>query len=349
MSTTVESAFKRYNANSQDNSVGDCVKRALTYAYAMDYNEVGRQLNRIKGMGSYNSVATFTRFLKEKGAVKLGKEYTGMTEEEFCQKYPTGVYILLTGKESQGYSTHMVCIFNGDIIDSWNSSNYFVYDAWSIPNVDTTVHDVSYEDILKPLEEYIDKYLDSINKKYSSWFKIWREDGYDVNDLTYKMKFFIQTGPNLPDESSYYPNRKHTKRIVVKLNPRMSAEKNLESLQPKLKQGVYDWVYPFQKDMRDCQAIDTFENERYDKDRYGKKSLLKLPAWVRPYVTYFWWNEHNYSGYYNNYELKFKALPDDPYVEDRGDIIRIETESWKEMKDQLDAYKENFAREGYDY
>lgn len=348
--TVVYAGFHRYNANSKDQDVGDCVKRSLAFAYGMDYNEVGRELNRIKhsvGSSAYNVPATFNKFLRNHGAVPLDKSHTGMEEEEFCRSHPTGVYILLTGPESKRYSTHMVCIYNGDIIDSWNSSHYIVYSAWEVKDAPTTYGEVEWADIEEDLNNFIDEYIAKINKKYESWFVVRREDGLQFDTLTYRMRFFLHTDKSLPQESSYLPNRDYMKRIVVKINPRMTREENLNSLESKLKQSVYEWIYPYQKDMRDLEAIKTFENPRY-KSTWDKKALLKLPAWVRPLVDHFWFDEYN-QGYYNKYELKFKALPDDPYVEDRGDLIRIETETYKELKDALEMYRTKFWREGYDY
>lgn len=350
MKTTIFSTFRRYNANSKDKSVGDCVKRSLSFAYGVDYDEISRRLNRIKndiGAYAFNSNSTWTKFLRDNGAQKItNDDNTNITEDEFCAKYPNGVYILLTGSEKKGYSTHMVCIINGDIVDSWNSSNYIVYDVWKIPNVSLKVEDIQWEDVEDPINEYIDKYLESVNKKYSDWFTCWREEGFKVNPLTYRMKFYVNT-KDLPPESEFLKNRTYMKRIVVKLNPRMDVEKNIASVCPKLKQSVYNWLYQFEKDKRDCEAIKTIDNDNY-RSSWDKKLLLKLPPWVRPYVTYFWVNE---TGKYSwgKYELRFNALPGDPHTEDRGDLISIETDSYRELKDILQAYKENYSREGYEY
>lgn len=348
MNVKIDAAWNKYNANSQNKNVGDCVKRALSFAYGMDYNEVGRQLNRIKnaiGSIAYNYRRTYERFLKDKGAVLLPKsEYEGLTEDEFAEKHPQGVYILLTGTEKSGHQSHMVCIFNGDIIDSWNSSDYVVYDGWKIPNVSTEISSVEWDDISEDMNNFIDEYLASLNKKYEDWFNAWREPGYQVDLLTYRMKFYVRTNSNLPDESQYYSNKTYMKRIVVKMNPRMSEEANLSTLQKKLKQSVYDWLYPFMKDRKDTQAILKMNDDEAlkKKDTWTKKQLLMLPEWVRPLVEYFWYDTSGSS--YTKYEIRFKALPDDPYVEDEGNKIRYETDSYKDLKDMLAAYKEDFTR-----
>ena len=348
----IEAAFNRYNANSKNERVGDCVKRGLSFAYGMDYNEVGRELNRIKneiGSFAYNVPRTYNKFLRDRGAELLDPkvhEYKGMTEEEFSQKYNTGIYIVLSGPKTKGYSTHMCCIFNGDIVDSWNSSNYIVYEAWSIKGVQDTITTVEWDDVETDLNVFIDTYLKQVNTKYAEWFEVYRQPGYQVDLLTYQMKFLLTT-KDLPPESDYYPNKKYMRRVVVKLNPRMDEEKNLEVLKPKLKQSVYDWIYPYQKDMRDTKAIANIQNDRY-KNTWDKKQLLKLPEWVRPLTEYFWYDETGRANWHA-YELRFKALPDDPYIEDRGNTVRIEEDNYRDFKGALDSYKKDFSRPGYDY
>ena len=348
---SISAAFRKYNANSKNNNVGDCVKRSLAYAYGMDYNEVSRELNRIKSAGSaYNNLSTFSKFLKNHGAIYMKDDnyhYRDLTEAEFADKFNDGIYVLLTGPENKSYSTHLVCIFKGDIVDSWNSSNYKVFDAWKVEGVHDQVSDVTWDDIADEMNAFADNYVESINKKYHEWFVVEHlPQGYQPDDLTYKMKFKLTTG-DLPDESEYFPHRSYVRSIVVKLNPRMNTEENLAALKPKLKQSIYDWVYPYQKDMRDTKAIANIQNEHYKYNR-DKKALLKLPEWVRPLVTYFYYDESGRWSY-NKYELRFKALPDDPYIEERGDRVSIDTDSYKELKDALADYKDHYAREGYDY
>lgn len=52
----VAGALKRYNANANDKRVGDCVKRALSLALGMTYNEISSKLNQYRtklGLSSY--------------------------------------------------------------------------------------------------------------------------------------------------------------------------------------------------------------------------------------------------------------------------------------------------------
>lgn len=356
MSTKVVAAWKRYNANANNRNVGDCVKRALSFAYGRDYNDVSNELNRIKrdiGSTAFNNIRTWTKYLQEHGATKVPLDGASMTEETFSNNHPTGIYILLTGHESKGYATHMVCIMNGDIIDSWDSSKNIVYDIWKINNVhDDIVEDLSWRDIIDDVTIFIDDFLDKTNKKYSDWFAAQRDSdrSYAVNDLTYRMRFNVRTDKNLPDASSFYPDRIHSKVFVLKLNPRMSVEENIKSLQKKLKQSVYDWLYEYEKDYRDTKAVLNAEEGHFGKykDHWSQKELLRLPPWVRSrVVSYSFDDSHHFE--YDNYCVTFKALPDDPNVADRGDTVYLNEDTMRDLQNDLKAYVQDYARPGYDY
>ena len=346
------SGWKKYNANSNNNNVGDCVKRALSYAYGVDYDEMSRRLNQLKrsiGANAYNQTYVFRRFLNDNGAENLPKSsFEGMTEGQFADSYPSGTYVLLTGPANKDYSTHLVCVMGGDVIDSWNSLEYKIHEAWKIRSTELDTYEVSWDEVEEELESFIDKYIEGSNKKCEGWYTAWRGDSYHVNDTTLRMKFFIKTSPDLPKDSNYYPNQTYMKRIVAKLNPQMNTEQNIASLKPKLKSKVYEWLYPYMKDMRDTKEIQNMEtHSRYYKDSTAKKDLIKLPEWCRKYVTYFWINPTLNNGW-NNYEVHMKALEDDPRAEEYPSL-RLEAETLTELKDMLESYKKNFARPGYDY
>lgn len=348
-------AYKRYNANSNDKSVGDCVKRALSFAYSADYDEISRTLNRLKrelNAGYFNSPIVFKTFLKNNGAKQitdLPKGEDRLSEQEFCDTYKSGTYILLTGPKDKNYSTHMVCIMNGDIYDSWNSSKYAVVEAFEIPNAKNVVEDIVWEDIETEMNSFADAYLYKVNQKYKDWFRVWRAPGYRRNDLTYNMQFRLLTSKDLPKESDLYANQEYSKRIIVKLNPKMNKDQNLKSLQPKLKERLYNWLYEFEKDYRDTKAIANMETHpNYAKDQWSRKDLLKLPAWCRPYVRSFFWSPNSkYS--YEEYRVRLQALPDDPYVDDLGDIIVFEEDTLKDLKTALENYHKDFSRPGYHF
>ena len=120
------------NLHPQNKRVGDCVKRALTKATGENYNEISKQLNRIKrelGEKSYNSNKVWKEFIKRKGwqemtfqAVKGESRENG---NSFCRHFKNGTYVLRMAK-------HLTCCKNGVIYDTWNCSQKCVYKAWKV-------------------------------------------------------------------------------------------------------------------------------------------------------------------------------------------------------------------------
>ena len=125
--------FEYYNAHPQGKNVNDCVKRAITIASGMSYDDVTRGLNRYKkisGASVYNDRKNCDAYVEK---VLLGTKmsfparagHSRMNGERFCRAYPKGNYILnMAGHWS-------VCI-DGVIKDSWDPSQKCVYSAWKI-------------------------------------------------------------------------------------------------------------------------------------------------------------------------------------------------------------------------
>lgn len=342
----IESAWIKYNANSNNKNVGDCVKRALSYAYGVDYDEIARRLNRLKrdsGYALYNQVGVWQKFLEQNGAIQL-EEFvkSSVTEEEFAENHPRGVYILMTGSQP-GTHSHLVCVLNGDIIDSWNSSNYYVYRAWEIKDASLDVEDVSWEDIQDPLYSYIDKYCESVSQKWGKYFTCWRGETYRIDDSTYRLYFRLDT-KQLPEDSAYPSDAQYAKRIVVKLNPRLSVEKNIESLQTQLKGRVYNWIYPIEKDIRDSEAIQGMKVHKYFDDyTEGRKRLLLLPEWCREYVKLFQTPEDPWSN--GDYYVRIEPLPGD---DDWHSSREFESYSLRVLRKELEDYKKSIEETSED-
>ena len=337
----IEADWIKYNANTKNNNVGDCVKRALSYAYSVDYDEMSRQLNRLKvdmHAAAFNNNRVWRKFVYDHGGYMLpDSEYKGITEGEFASKYPHGVYVCLTGREVDKAS-HLVCILNGDIIDSWNSSNYLVIEAWEIKDASLDTVEISWEDVEDEVMSYIKDYIASVNKKWSKWFYVsYDEAAFIVDDLTRRIWLELDT-KKLPLESKYYSNTTYQKKFIIKLNPRLSVEKNIESLQTQLKGRIYNWIYPFQKDIKDSVAIvDMKTDSMFYDTSHNKKKLLMLPEWCRKYVVDFYIPEDQYFGNQvdEGYFLRMRPLELDNYEEN----LEFESYSLKGLKEDLERYK----------
>lgn len=66
-----------------------------------------------------NANAVWDSYLRYKSFKKsiVDKDY--YTVSDFADEHPDGIYVLATG-------SHAVCVKNGDILDSWDSSNEII-------------------------------------------------------------------------------------------------------------------------------------------------------------------------------------------------------------------------------
>ena len=122
-------AYIEYNPNPHERETGDCVIRAIVKALDMDWEKVYMALT-LKGLqlsmwGDTNAV--WEAYLKEKGFLRqVIPNYCPdcYSIEEFSKDHPAGTFIVATG-------SHVVCVKDGDVYDSWDSSqlvpSYYFY------------------------------------------------------------------------------------------------------------------------------------------------------------------------------------------------------------------------------
>ena len=116
--------FEHYNPNPEKRNVGDCTVRALSKALGQDWDTTYWGLaiegNLRADMPSAN--ATWCAYLRRKGFHReLAPE--DITVAEFARENPHGTYVL-------ALSGHVVCIKDGVLYDSWDSSNEIVLYFW---------------------------------------------------------------------------------------------------------------------------------------------------------------------------------------------------------------------------
>ena len=112
--------YSYFNCNPKGNRVGDCVIRAISKAFNQSWEDTYIDLT-IQGylMGDLlSSNAVWGAYLKSKGFTRdiISNDCPECyTIEDFCNEYPKGTFIIGTG-------THAVCVENGCVFDTWNSS-----------------------------------------------------------------------------------------------------------------------------------------------------------------------------------------------------------------------------------
>lgn len=109
------------NKNPRGRSVGDCTVRAISAATDNGWMETYLDLCLfgllMADMPSANSVTT--AYLRNKGFRRrtIPDECPDCyTIADFCKDHPNGTYIIGTG-------SHLTTVIDGDLFDSWDSSN----------------------------------------------------------------------------------------------------------------------------------------------------------------------------------------------------------------------------------
>lgn len=116
--------FSHYNPSPFGRNVGDCSVRALSKALNQSWDTTYWGLcieGNLRGdMPSAN--ATWGAYLRRHGFQReLAPEDT--TVAEFADAHPDGIYIL-------ALSSHVVCIVDGVLYDTWRSDNEIVLYYW---------------------------------------------------------------------------------------------------------------------------------------------------------------------------------------------------------------------------
>lgn len=113
--------WKKYNPNPRGLNTGDCVIRALSKALGESWENIFVSLTNealaLCDMPSSNRV--WSRYLTKRGFKrKLISDgcIDCFTVKRFCKEKPHGTYIL-------ALDGHVVCVKDGDVYDTWDSSN----------------------------------------------------------------------------------------------------------------------------------------------------------------------------------------------------------------------------------
>lgn len=111
--------YSYYNLNPFKRNVGDCVIRAIAKATGKSWDETYIALMveglLLKDMPTANHV--WGSYLRQQGFKRyLVPDVENYTVSDFCDEHPDGTFIL-------AISGHVVCVQDGTIYDSWDSSN----------------------------------------------------------------------------------------------------------------------------------------------------------------------------------------------------------------------------------
>ena len=122
--------FIRFNNNPTGRFVGDCAVRAVSLAlgipWEMAFERLAKNAFQMGDMPSSDSVWGAT--LRQEGWKRYAIPNTCpdcYTVEDFAADHPKGAYVLKT-------TEHVTTVIDGDVIDSWNTSDEVPQYYWSL-------------------------------------------------------------------------------------------------------------------------------------------------------------------------------------------------------------------------
>lgn len=117
-----------YNPNPMGRNVGDCAVRAISRALGVDWEDAYRMLAtagyKMGDLPSSDSV--WGSVLRQNGFYRAAiPNYCPdcYTAADFCADHPKGVYVLAFGG-------HVATVEDGNLFDSWDSSNSVPVYVW---------------------------------------------------------------------------------------------------------------------------------------------------------------------------------------------------------------------------
>jgi hypothetical protein len=120
--------YREYNPNPTGRRVGDCAVRAISVALDVDWETAFLMLARnAYAMGDMPSAdSVWGALLRQNGFYREAIPNTCpecYTAEQFSVDHPKGTFVL-------GFGGHVATVKDGDIYDSWDSSQEIPVYAW---------------------------------------------------------------------------------------------------------------------------------------------------------------------------------------------------------------------------
>lgn len=120
--------FIYFNPNPLERNVGDCSIRALSKALDISWEDTFAKVatNAFRMADMPSSDAVWGSVLRQNGFYRKAIPNTCpdcYTADDFCMDHPRGTFVL-------GFGGHVATVQDGNIYDSWNSSNEIPQYYW---------------------------------------------------------------------------------------------------------------------------------------------------------------------------------------------------------------------------
>lgn len=352
--------YINYNANTRDKNVGDCVKRALTIAFGINYADVGKELRKIKKDNNYdawNIYSVYSEFMDNHGIKDIVKPSEVITVEEFSKRFNIGTYVVECSKKPNKPASHLVTIIDGDIYDSWDSSNQYVVRYFIVSDKNRSIMDVS-KNISKFIGyavECIEEAYKYYNERYWKKYSICKQDIKtnvvidDKNTITNQYGFSIDGILSILDRDIVPTDvSDFIYEFSYKLNPALSLEENMKyiySISYKMASKAVWNAVKYTNDYQESLSMSDYK-DKFEGSSEEREIRNKLPGWCQRLIIYINHNKGlSKKGYGYDYEILMQPLNNDP----NQDSVSFYADTFKELVWEINYYKDGFHRYGYDY
>lgn len=353
--------YKEYNANNRGNYSTDCVKRAISMAFDLDYNKVSKLLlteAKKRHANSWKIARVFEPVIYALGGDKGKAPDDACSVSEFIDNImPTGTVIMETNSKpcEYGQGNHLTCAVDGVLYDSWDSSTQYVCNYYVVAGAEHNFTDIQdwLGDLIPEGSEICQKLFEKYQQKYQltgsfellpSWI-----DGYSVL-IRYKYADDV-TGTT----------RKNTyNTIACVFSPTTSREQAHKKMIDTIKTRMYDKFYAIAKMHRERnEGDDLFTASGYQEGDAGqlylygaqKRFFNSLPGWVKPFVVYL--DVSNPGRFSDSYQVEILPIKGDPRKPEGiityRDRVSFYAESSDIIKEEMARYKSRYERPGDDY
>ena len=360
MRITIEAAkFKYYNANSSGRNTGDCVKRAISFAFDIPYIQTAKLLNnKMKDLefGKWQIYPVFKNVIRDLGGGEPIDVKDTITVDKFADTNdPNYIYIVLTSRAPGGANSHLLTIRNGEVWDSWDSRNYYVSRYWKISSSDRKLIQDRSEDTLNEMAyEYAEPVVkDEINRYIS-------KKGMDVSytsTTVWSFKYTIKIKCQVVFNKDELVKKQRTYNFDINLviEPTWTDDEVIAFIKKIGKQRTYDKMWAINEEEKKLKEAAEMSRELGRDTTFTPPEFMtkqetrfynSLPGWCKPLVTYLYIEEP--GKYPDSFVLYIRKLPGDT-MHPGEDEFHFEAWTANELRNMLNEYKDTGRVEGIDY
>ena len=333
-----------YNANSAGRSTGDCVKRSLSLAFDVPYVEMSKELiakMKEKRSDHWNVQSVYNDVIAAHGG--LGPvtltEPRGTLEEFVDNNCQEGTWLVATGSKPTR-SNHIVCVIDGKIYDSWDSSQEYAIRYYTIKNPPKrSFTDININDYQQEIEETVASVGNALIMKYP-WYEYLRL--FDASYIRYrnnqykatiKLELKLKPRPYKEETTRYYFD------FSVVFTPSTTEEEAHKIIKQTIKIRLYDRLYSVNQQEKKLEEAFEVRGKATSKldgvwlSTQEQRFLNSLPGRIQGIIE--WIDIERPGQYSDSYRVRVT-----PQHGESEDYIRLYAVDAREMRELIDHYIE---------